>query len=115
MTREIIRKKGSEGSEGSAGGCPIGVAQPLRAVAYVDGGCAPNPGRGGWSEVLVAGEENRELVGGEENSTNQRAEIMAAIMALEALDAPAEVEIVSDSQYLTNEDSQAGEGRENAS
>ena len=83
-------------------------------MAYVDGGCVPNPGRGGWAAVLITGEGSRELLGGEEISTTQRAEIMAAITALEALDAPAEVEIVSDSQYLTNEDSQAGEGRENA-
>jgi ribonuclease HI len=74
----------------------------LRAVAYVDGGCIPNPGRGGWAAVLVTGEETRELLGSEENSTNQRAEIMAAITALGALPAPAEVEIVSDSMYLTN-------------
>lgn len=75
-----------------------------RAVAYVDGGCMPNPGRAGWGVVLVseAGEETQEITGGEENSTNQRAEIMAAITALEALDEPAELEVVSDSRYLTN-------------
>jgi ribonuclease HI len=73
--------------------------RPL-AVAYGDGGCFPNPGRAGWAAVLVTGEGTRELLGGEENSTNQRAEVLAAIAALEALDAPAEVEIVSDSMYL---------------
>jgi ribonuclease HI len=57
--------------------------------------------------VLITGEGTRELTGGEENSTNQRAEIMAAITALEALDRPSEVEIVSDSMYLTN----CGSGR----
>jgi ribonuclease HI len=51
---------------------------------------------------VVTGEEARELLGREENSTNQRAEIMGAITALEALSVPAEVEIVSDSMYLTN-------------
>jgi ribonuclease HI len=73
-----------------------------QAVAYVDGGCFPNPGRGGWGAVVVTGEDTRELMAGDENSTNQRAEIMGAITALEALDRPAEIEIVSDSMYLTN-------------
>lgn len=82
----------------------MNAAEPLRqrllAVAYVDGGCFPNPGRAGWAAVLVTGEYTRELMGGEENSTNQRAEVLAAIAALETLDEPAEVEIVSDSMYL---------------
>jgi ribonuclease HI len=80
----------------------VTTAEFLRAVAHVDGGCFPNPGRGGWGVVLVTGQDRRELWDGEEDSTNQRAEIMAAITALEALDVPAEVEIVSDSLYLTN-------------
>jgi ribonuclease HI len=82
-------------------------AGTLQAVAYVDGGCFPNPGRAGWGAVLVTGGRARELNGGEENSTNQRAEIMAAITVLEALDGPSEIEIVSDSMYLTN----CGSGR----
>src|SRR5215210_8157286 len=80
----------------------MNAAEALRAFAYVDGGCFPDPGRGGGAAVLITGEGSRELLGGEELSTNQRAEIMAVIPALEALDAPAEVEIVSDSMYLTN-------------
>jgi ribonuclease HI len=73
---------------------------PLRAVAYVDGGCFPNPGRAGWAAVVITPAYTREFVGAEERSTNQRAELLAAIAALEALDSPAEVEIVSDSMYL---------------
>ena len=71
-------------------------------MAYVDGACIPNPGRAGWGAVLVTGEDTRELLGGEANSTTQRAEIMAAITALKALDRPSEIEIVSDSMYVTN-------------
>jgi ribonuclease HI len=52
--------------------------------------------------VLVTGDDRRELWDGKENSTYQRAEIQAAITALEALDAPTKIEIVSDSMYLTN-------------
>jgi ribonuclease HI len=76
------------------------VSPRRRAVAYVDGGCFPNPGRGGRAAVVVTNEGSLELAGSEEHSTNQRAEIMAAITALEALDETTEVEIVSDSQYL---------------
>jgi ribonuclease HI len=78
----------------------MSASEILRAVAYVDGGCFPNPGRAGWAAVLMTGEDTRELMGGEENSTNQRAEILGAIAALEALDEPTELEIVSDSMYL---------------
>jgi ribonuclease HI len=78
------------------------TSELLRAVAYVDGGCVPNPGCGGWGAVVVTEEATREFMGREENSTNQRAEIMGAITALEALDVPAGAEIVSDSMYLTN-------------
>jgi ribonuclease HI len=80
----------------------------LRAVAYVDGGCFPNPGRAGWAAVVLdSSGARREILGSEERSTNQRAEILAAIGALELLDEPAEAEIVSDSMYLT----QCGTGR----
>jgi ribonuclease HI len=78
----------------------MSASEILRAVAYVDGGCFPNPGRAGWAAVLMTGEDTRELMGGEENSTNQRAEILGAIAALEALDEPAQLEIVSDSMYF---------------
>ncbi len=77
------------------------AGEHTRAVAYCDGGSFPNPGRGGWGVVLIAADKDtREVLGYEERSTNQRAEIMAAITALEALDEPTEIEIVSDSQYL---------------
>jgi ribonuclease HI len=71
-----------------------------RAVAYVDGGCIPNPGCAGWAAVVITPSGTREILGAEENFTNQRAELQAAIAALEALHEPAQVEIVSDSMYL---------------
>lgn len=71
-----------------------------RAVCYVDGGCHPNPGRAGWAALVISPDYTRQVTGIEENSTNQRAEILAAIGALESLEGPAEVEVVSDSQYL---------------
>jgi ribonuclease HI len=73
--------------------------------AYTDGACSGNPGPGGWGAVLVArdGERvlrERELMGGEALTTNNRMELMAAIAALEALERPAAITLVTDSAYL---------------
>ena len=73
--------------------------------AYTDGACSGNPGPGGWGAVLEAVEDGavvrrRELSGGEPRTTNNRMELMAAIMALEALDRPSEITLVTDSSYL---------------
>ena len=67
---------------------------------YTDGGCAPNPGPGGWAAILINGEHRKELKGGELASTNNRMELMAAIAALEALKRPCVVDLHTDSQYL---------------
>ena len=72
---------------------------------YTDGACSGNPGPGGWGVVLQAMEgsavvKERELSGGEALSTNNRMELMAAIAALEALERPAAITIVTDSTYL---------------
>lgn len=76
------------------------VARP-EVVAHVDGACDPNPGRGGWGAVLRSGPHERRLSGViPEDTTNQRAEIHAAIRALTALKMPCRVRILSDSQYL---------------
>ena len=69
---------------------------------YTDGACQGNPGPGGWGAVLLWREEERRMQGGEEDSTNNRMELMAAIKALEALKRPCEVELHSDSAYLIN-------------
>jgi ribonuclease HI len=71
-------------------------------VIHTDGGCAPNPGPGGWGAILEFGKHRKELKGGEAHSTNNRMELMAAISALEALRRPCLVDIHTDSQYLRN-------------
>ena len=71
-------------------------------VVYTDGACSGNPGPGGWGAILVWGDHEREIKGGEEVTTNNRMELMAAISALEALKRPCAVDIHTDSQYLRN-------------
>ena len=73
--------------------------------AYTDGACSGNPGPGGWGALLVAMQDGevvreRELSGGEPDTTNNRMELMAAIQALEALKDPCEVNLTTDSQYV---------------
>jgi len=75
--------------------------------AYTDGACSGNPGPGGWGVLLVAREgdatlKERELSGGERDTTNNRMELMAAISALEGLDRPSALTIVTDSAYVKN-------------
>ncbi|MDR3507841.1 MAG: ribonuclease HI [Caulobacteraceae bacterium] len=67
---------------------------------YTDGACRGNPGPGGWGAILISGENEREICGGELATTNNRMELMAAIAALEALKRPCKVELHTDSQYL---------------
>lgn len=73
-----------------------------KVVVYTDGGCQPNPGVGGWAAILIADGKRKELVGGEDVTTNNRMEMLAAISALEALKRPCEVTLVTDSEYLKN-------------
>ena len=73
--------------------------------AYTDGACSGNPGPGGWGALLVAREgprvvRERELSGGERLTTNNRMELLAAIHALEALERPAALTMVTDSAYV---------------
>jgi len=69
---------------------------------YTDGACKGNPGPGGWGALLIAGGREKELYGGERETTNNRMELTAVIRALEALTAPAEVDLHTDSQYVKN-------------
>jgi ribonuclease HI len=67
---------------------------------WTDGACSGNPGPGGWGVILISGANRKELHGGEPETTNNRMELMAAIMALEALKKPCEVSLNIDSQYV---------------
>ena len=71
-------------------------------VIHTDGACSGNPGPGGWGAILTFGDHEKELKGGEANTTNNRMELMAAISALEALKKPCRVDLHTDSQYLRN-------------
>ena len=67
---------------------------------YTDGACSGNPGPGGWGAVLRYGAHERELSGGEAQTTNNRMELTAVIEALRLLKEPCEVELYSDSKYV---------------
>jgi ribonuclease HI len=71
-------------------------------TVFSDGGCKPNPGRGGWAALLMWEGEKKELSGGEIDTTNNRMELTAAVRALEALKRPCNVEFYTDSEYLKN-------------
>ena len=75
--------------------------------AYTDGACSGNPGPGGWGVLLIARKgdsvlKERELKGGEANTTNNRMELLAAINALEALERSSAITLVTDSAYVKN-------------
>ena len=67
---------------------------------YTDGACRGTPGRGGWGAILVYGGVEKELSGGERETTNNRMELTAVISALSALREPCEVTLTSDSKYV---------------
>ena len=67
---------------------------------YTDGACKGNPGDGGWGALIINGSENKELFGGEKNTTNNRMELMAVIMAIESIDRIQDVTIFTDSTYV---------------
>ena len=76
--------------------------ESTQVVIYTDGACSGNPGPGGWGAWLRYGEHEKELFGGEEQTTNNRMELMAAIQALEGLTRPSSVTLFTDSSYLRN-------------
>ncbi len=69
-------------------------------IIHTDGACKGNPGPGGWGAILQAAGKTKELSGGEPLTTNNRMELTAAIMALEALTRPCQVDLHTDSKYV---------------
>lgn len=67
---------------------------------FTDGACSGNPGPGGWAAIIRKNGTEEELTGGEPATTNQRMELMPAIVALSSLNSPSKVRLYSDSQYL---------------
>ncbi|MGI9298159.1 MAG: ribonuclease HI [Gammaproteobacteria bacterium] len=72
----------------------------MKVVVYTDGACKGNPGPGGWGAVLFWGDAKRELYGGEADTTNNRMEMTAAIIALETLTRRCDVVLHTDSDYV---------------
>ncbi|AQQ67403.1 ribonuclease HI [Microbulbifer agarilyticus] len=71
-----------------------------QVTIYTDGACRGNPGPGGWGVLLMSGDAEKELCGGESMTTNNRMELMAAIQALQALNQHCRVDLHTDSQYV---------------
>ncbi|MBX2835769.1 MAG: ribonuclease HI [Gammaproteobacteria bacterium] len=67
---------------------------------YTDGACRGNPGKGGWGALLRSGRHEKELYGGECDTTNNRMEMTAVIQALKAVKKPSEITLTTDSQYV---------------
>ena len=67
---------------------------------YTDGACRGNPGPGGWGALLIYGDSRKEMFGGEDNTTNNRMELMAAIEALTSLKRSCKLTLYTDSQYV---------------
>lgn len=73
-----------------------------RVLIYTDGACRGNPGPGGWGVILKYKDITKELSGAQDNTTNNRMELLAAIKGLEALKGKQQVILTTDSQYLRN-------------
>lgn len=67
---------------------------------YTDGACSGNPGKGGWGAILIYNDIEKEISGGADDTTNNRMELTAVIMALEMLKQPCEVTLTTDSKYV---------------
>jgi ribonuclease HI len=77
------------------------VEQP-EVIVYTDGACSGNPGPGGWAAIIIDGDSEHVLTGGEPRTTNQRMELTAALEALAAIPGRRQVRLHSDSAYLVN-------------
>ncbi len=73
-----------------------------KVTIYTDGACSGNPGPGGWAAILMYKGIEKEISGGEKNTTNNIMELTAAVRGLQLLKYPCEVQLYSDSAYLVN-------------
>ena len=73
-----------------------------KVTIYTDGACSGNPGPGGWGVILMYKGSSKELSGSDKMTTNNRMELIAVISGLEALSEPCDVELYTDSQYVSN-------------
>ncbi len=76
------------------------MSEAGKVTIFTDGACSGNPGPGGWGAILKFGEHEKELCGGEKNTTNNRMELTAAIEALNALTRSCEIDLYTDSVYV---------------
>ena len=73
-----------------------------KVIIYTDGACSGNPGPGGYAGILIYNGKEKIISGGEENATNNRMELTAVIKSLETLKEPCEVDLYTDSAYVSN-------------
>ena len=72
----------------------------MKLKIYTDGACSGNPGKGGWAAIILDGDRQSKLSGSESNTTNNRMELMAPIMALKKIRKKSEITIYTDSKYV---------------
>jgi ribonuclease HI len=72
----------------------------MKVKVYTDGACSGNPGKGGWAAIILEGNNQSSISGSENNTTNNRMELMAPIMALRKIKAHSEITIYTDSKYV---------------
>ena len=72
----------------------------MKVKVYTDGACSGNPGKGGWAAIILEGNKQSSISGSENNTTNNRMELMAPIMALRKIKAHSEITIYTDSKYV---------------
>ena len=78
------------------------MAEKSTVVMYTDGACSGNPGPGGYGTILISGKNRKELSAGFRKTTNNRMELLAVIVGLQALKRPCKVELFSDSKYVVD-------------
>jgi len=101
--REALARKKRTLVASKGGPPPVSDAlEPTGIVLYTDGGCLGNPGPGGYGVILVDGPNRTELSGGFRRTTNNRMELTACIVGLQALEKPSSVAVYTDSRYLAN-------------